>query len=289
MPGSFFTRRRFLQSSGLAIGALVASQSLPSVSPLQAGALTNRIRKAVKLHMVRGNLTILEKFRLLKDLGFDGTEYRRRDGLDRRKLLEAREKVELPIHGVINSSNPDLAGAIDLAEYLGATSVLYVAGRVNAANPYDANYRETQRIIRKAIPHAEKKRIPILVENVWNNFLLSPIEMARYLDELDSDMVGAYFDIGNVVRYGWPEQWIRILGARIGKLDIKEYSREKQRNDGLVDGFDVPLGDGSVDWAAVRQALLDIDYRGWATRERGSGGREWLADQARRMDRVLDL
>jgi hexulose-6-phosphate isomerase len=239
--------------------------------------------------MVEGNLSVEDKFRLLKEIGFDGTEYRRRDGIDPKVLLKASDKTDLPIHGVVNSSNPDLKGAIDLAEHLGGSSVLYVAGRVNASRSYDDNYRESQQIIRKAIPHAEKKGIPILIENVWNNFLLSPLEMARYIDELDSPLVGAYFDTGNVVRHGWPEQWIRILGHRLRKLDIKEFSRTLHRNEGLTAGFNVELGEGSVDWPAVRQALLDIDYQGWATRERGSGGREWLTDQARRMNNVLDL
>jgi len=167
--------------------------------------------------------------------------------------------------------------------------VLYVAGRVNGETSYDENYRQTQEVIRKAIPHAEKREIPILIENVWNNFLLSPMEMARYIDELKSDYVGAYFDTGNVVGFGCPEQWIRILGQRIGKLDIKEYSRDIQREQGLYKGFDVPLGEGSVDWPAVREALEQIGYTGWATKERSSGGRDYLAEVSRRMNKILAL
>jgi hexulose-6-phosphate isomerase len=247
------------------------------------------ICKAIKFHHVAGDMSVEDKFKLLKDVGFDGTEYRRRDDIDTKTLIRASEKTDLPIHGVINSSDSDLAGAIDLARELGATSVLYVAGRVNGETSYDENYRQTQEVIRKAIPHAEKREIPILIENVWNNFLLSPMEMARYIDELESDYVGAYFDTGNVVRFGWPEQWIRILGQRIGKLDIKEYSRDIQREQGLYKGFDVPLGEGSVDWPAVREALEQIGCTGWATKERGSGGRDYLAEVSRRMNKILAL
>ena len=130
----------------------------------------------------------------------------------------------------------------------------------------------------------------LLVENVWNNFLLSPLEMARFVDELDSPAAGVYFDVGNVVRFGWPNQWIRILGKRIVKLDIKEYSRGKQRNEGLWKGFDVKLGEGDCDWPSVRQALSDISYEnGWATAEVRGGDRQRLAEIAERMDHILEL
>jgi hexulose-6-phosphate isomerase len=286
MSGSM-DRRGFIR----AVGATAAAGGAlgRALQPAEAGQFTGKLKKAVKLHMVTADLSVEDKFKMLRDVGFDGVEYRRRDGIEPKKLLRARESSGLPIHGVVNGSDTDLEGAIDLAEYLGGTSVLWVAGRVHADSRYDVNYRETQEVLRKNRDYAEKKGIPILVENVWNNFLLSPMEMARYLDEIDSDHVGAYFDTGNVVRFGWPEHWIRILGSRIGKLDVKEYSRKKQREQGLYKGFDVTLGEGSVDWAAVREALADIGYTGWATRERSHGGREFFEAEAKRMDKVLDL
>ena len=163
-----------------------------------------------------------------------------------------------------------------------------VAGRVNAANPYDQVYQQQQDRLRAAVPHAEKQNINLLIENVWNGFLLSPLEMKRFIDELESPAIGAYFDVGNVVRTGWPDQWIRILGDRIKKLDIKEYSRKKQMQEGLRKGFDVEIGDGDCDWPAVRRALRDIGYEsGWATAEVPGGDRERLADIAKRMEKVL--
>jgi hexulose-6-phosphate isomerase len=276
-------RREFI-----AAGTALAATSLSSALTRAAAAEEPRYRKAVKYHMIKDDQSVVERFQMIKDLGFDGIEIHTREK-DPKSFVKAREKTGLPIHGVVNSSNPDIVRAIDLSRMYGGSSVLVVAGRVNKDNQYDKNYRETQAIIRKAIPHAEKHGIKILVENVWNNFLLSPMEMARYVDELDSPMVGVYFDVGNVVRFGWPQHWIRILGKRIGKLDIKEYSREKQKNEGLWKGFSVEIGEGDCDWSEVRKALEEIGYRGWATAEVRGGGRERMAEIAGRMDKALQI
>lgn len=282
------SRRRFFKHSALAAGAALTAPAWRAARA-EGGELSGRIKKAVKYHMVTDKIPPVEKFRLVKELGYDGIEIHRRNLDNRKEMVEASETTGLPIHGVLNSSDADLKGAVDMAKDLGASSVLYVAGRVNEKMPYDQNYRETQALLRQAAPHAEKQGIKILVENVWNNFLLSPLEMARYLDEVGSPAVGAYFDVGNVVRFGWPEHWIRILGRRIGKLDIKEYSRKKQVEEGLWKGFQVQIGEGDIDWAAVREALKEIDYQGWATAEVPGGDRSRLGDIARRMDQVLGL
>jgi hexulose-6-phosphate isomerase len=276
-------RRRFLQA---------AAAAAPGAAAAAAGQFTGKIKKAVKFHMIAGEQSELDKLKLLKDLGYDGVEAHTRDvgkTYDPARLAKASEQTGVPVHGVINSSNPDIKSAIDLARQLGGDSVLVVAGRVGPQVPYDENYRQTQQIIRSQLPYAQQHGVKILVENVWNNFLLSPLEMARYLDELESDHVGAYFDVGNVVRFGWPDQWIRILGKRIGKLDIKEYSRDKQLNEGLRKGFQVEIGDGDCGWESVRRELAAIEYAGWATAEVPGGDRQRLAEIAERMDRVLDL
>lgn len=282
-----FTRRDFMKATG----AVAAGSALLAASaPARAGEFTGKIKKAVKFSMVQSDgMSTLDKFKLVKDLGFDGIEPSVGEEVEPDVMREASEKTGLPIHGVVNGSVNDIPGAIDRAILYGANSVLLVAGRVNENKSYADNYAETQATIREAIPYAQEKNILLLVENVWNNFLLSPLEMARYLDELDSPMIGAYFDVGNVVRFAWPEHWIPVLGKRIKKLDIKEYSRDKQNNEGLWKGFNVKLGEGSVDWAAVRRELHAIDYSGWATAEVRGGDRERLADIAARMDTVLDL
>jgi len=267
-----------------AIGVLsLQSKASDSAAP-------RRIKKAVKFHMLTEDLSVLDKFKLLADLGFDGTEIHVTTKVDRNEVREAIDATGVVVHGFLNSTKPDLKYAIDSAKFYGATSVLVVAVKVDKHNPYDEVYRQQHDRIKAALPYAERQGIKLLIENVWNNFLLSPLEMARFIDEMESPSVGAYFDVGNVVRFGWPEHWITILGNRIGKLDIKEYSRKKERDEGLRKGFQVEIGEGDCDWPAVRRALTDIGYTsGWATAEVPGGGRNRLADIARRMDRVLEL
>ncbi len=242
--------------------------------------------------MVTEKLSALDKFKLLVDLGFDGVEPRAMLKADQaeevKQIAKASEVTGLPIHGVVNSSNPDITGAIDLAKRYGANSVLHVV-RYDRTIPYLQNYRETQDIIRRAIDHAEKNDVKILLENVWATFLIEPLGMARYIDELDSPFVQCYFDVGNVVRWGWPEHWIEVLGKRVAKLDIKEYDLSVAMNEGMRKAFARPLGKGSVDWKKVRAELTRIKYQGWATAEVAGGDRTRLADIAAQMDRVLDL
>ncbi len=276
------SRRTFLAAGAAGVIAATAQ-------PAAAGEFTGRIKKALKYGMIAGDMPAVEKFRLIKELGFDGVEPGVGNDRDAAELLEASEKTGVPIHGVVNGSVNNIPNAIDRAVLYGSSSVLLVAGRVDENMPYAQNYEETQTVIREAIPYAAEKQILLLVENVWNNFLLSPLEMARYVDELDSEWIGCYFDIGNVVRFGYPQHWIPVLGKRIKKLDVKEYSTQKQNDEGLWKGFDVKIGDGSIDWAAVRHELTAIEYEGWATAEVGGGGRERLEDIAKRMDEVLDL
>ncbi len=133
--------------------------------------------------------------------------------------------------------------------------------------------------IKELIPDAEKNGIKLAIEEVWNKFLLSPVEMARYVDQFQSDAVGAYFDVGNVVEYGYPQEWIRELGKRILKIHIKEYKKDKR--------FGYKLGEGEIDWPAVTRALHDIGYDGWVTAEVGYGDVATLKDVVQRMDKVL--
>ena len=114
-------------------------------------------------------------------------------------------------------------------------------------------------------------------------------EIVDTLDEFENDAIGAYFDVGNIVNYGWPEHWIAALGHRILKLDIKEYSRSRRDNEGLWKGFQVKIGDGDCDWPAVRRALKTIDYHGWATAEVPGGDQLRLQEVAERMNKVLAL
>jgi len=278
------SRRNFVvTAAGVAAAALVSPQTA------RPGEFTGKIKIALKYNMVKIEGSVTDQFRAIKDIGYDGIELGVGDKVDRGEVLAASKAAGLPIHGVVNGSVNNIGAAVDLARFYGASSVLLVAGRVDAANYYAKNYATTQAIIREAIPYAKEQGILLLVENVWNNFLLTPLELARYIDELDSDQVAVYFDVGNVARFGWPEHWIPVLGNRIKKLDIKEYSRTRQMNEGPWKGFDVEIGDGEIDWVAVRKELAAIGYSGWATAEVNGGDKARLGDLAQRMKRVLDV
>ncbi|WP_166829253.1 sugar phosphate isomerase/epimerase family protein [Thalassoroseus pseudoceratinae] len=298
------SRRDFLRDASVGAVTLAATSALSASNTQAADSAPPRIRKAVKLGMVRTDGTLAEKFQLLKDLGYDGVEVSAPNSMDTKELLKARDAADLPIHGVVNSvhwrqtlSHPDpnvrAAGldgfkkAIQAAKDYEASSVLLVPAVVTEDVSYKDAYKRSQAEIRKALPLAEKLDIRILFENVWNNFLLSPLEMAYYIDSFDSPLVGAYFDVGNIVRYGWPTHWVEALGERIGKLDIKEYSRKLQNSKGPRSGFGVEIGEGDCDWPGVMKALDKIGYSGWATAEVRGGDKERLADIKSRMDRVL--
>src|SRR5699024_240208 len=144
---------------------------------------------------------------------------------------------------------------IALSETMELDTILVVPGLVNEAVTYTDCYERSQEELKKLIPIAENYHIHIGIENVWNKFLLSPLEMARYIDELDSAYVGAYFDVGNVLQFGYPEQWIRILGDRIKKIHVKDFGTSI----GNMNGFR-PLLSGDVNWRGVFTALKEIGY-----------------------------
>ena len=294
-------RRSFVKAGTLAYAGTIV---LPHTST-KLGAQAGTIKKAVKFGMVDEPLSVLEKFKLLKELGFDGVEPSSPSDLDEQEVIEAIKETGLPVHGLVNSvhwekplSDPDPAvreesragmeHALKQAKAFGASTVLLVPAVVNKNVSYADAYSRSQSEIRKLLPLAEELHIKIALENVWNNFLLSPLEFAQYIDAFDSPWIGAYFDVGNIVNYGWPEHWIQTLGHRILKLDIKEFSRTKRNDEGLWQGFGVELGEGDCDWPAVDNALKSIGYSGWATAEIPGGDTARLKDIATRMDRILD-
>jgi hexulose-6-phosphate isomerase len=289
---SQINRRHFLQQSSLALAGASLATMLDGLSFADAGPSKGRYRKSLGFTMIKEDLSVEDKLKLVKDVGFEGveipTQLLNKQTPEPKVLARASEKVGVPVHGVVNSSHPDLKGAIDEAVLYGATSVLHVV-RPKPDGSFMENYQSSQEAIRKAIPYAEKKRVHILVENVWSTFLIEPLTMARYIDELDSPYVKAYFDVGNVVRWGWPQHWIEVLGKRIVKIHIKEYNLKVAMSEGMGKGFAFPIGQGSIDWKRVRGELTKIGYRGWATAEVNGGNRERLAEISQQMDSVLDL
>ncbi len=263
-----------------------------------------RLKKAVKYGMIRTNGSVEEKLALVKSLGFQGVEVDSPNkGLNRDEAKAAQEKTGVRIHGVIDSvhwnirlSDPDpavrakgldaLKTAIDDAKFFGADTVLLVPGKV--ANPRTENFdqvweRSTEQV-RKAIPHAQDAKVKIAIEVVWNDFLTTPDQLIKYVDQFETPTVGAYFDVSNMLKYGVPSaQWIRMLGKRMLKFDFKGYSKAPGK------GFNVGIGEGDEDWPEVLKALAEVGYSGWATAEVKGGDRAWLEDVSRRMDKILGL
>lgn len=294
-------RRDFLKTTSALAAAALAGSALPS---LAAAPADKKYKKALKYSMVDVKGPLVETFKMLKEIGYDGIDMDK--PADHAEVLKAQAESGLVVHGVVDYvhwqqplSSPDpkvraaglegLKTALRDSKAYGGTTVLLVVGVVNKEISYADAYQRTQEEIRKALPLAEELKIRIAFENVWNMFLLSPLEFAKYIDDFESPWVGAYFDIGNVVNYGWPEQWIRTLGKRIVKLDVKEYSRKLRDEKGPYAGFTAELGEGDCDWPAVLKALDEIGYTGWGTAEVRGGGRDRLLEVSQRMDKVLAL
>ena len=281
--------------------ALVSVYSLPGFSNLISPA-TRSLKKGIMWGNIGVGQTIMEKFQAAKDAGFDGVEVI--SHLDRVEVLKARDATGLIIPSVCGAmhwkfplSDPDpaireqglaaLKLSLEDADAYGADTVLLVPGRVNETVSYDDCWNRTVEELKKAIPVAINLKVKIALENVWNNFLISPMEAASFIDQFKTPYVGAYFDCGNVLVYGWPEQWIKILGRRLAKVHIKEFSRKIADKQGRSAGFDVKLQEGDVNWSAVMKALDDIGYSGWTTIEQSGGDTpEGLKDLCARLTNI---
>ena len=300
-------RREFLKRSAGAItlAALVPSGLSVARADSESSGARRPIRKAIMWGTVGVKGSVAEKMKAVKEAGFEGAEMN--SHMDQDEVVRARDENELVIPSVCGAhhwdkplSHPDpkvreegleaLKQTLRDAKRYGASSVLLVPAVVNKQVSYDQAYKRSQEQIRKAVPLAEELGVKIAVENVWNQFLLSPLEAARYVDEFNSPAVGWHFDVGNIINYGWPEQWVRILGKRIQKLHIKEFSRKRRDEEGLRKGFEVPLLEGDDDWPAVMKALDEVGYSGWAMTEQGGGDTpEGLKDLATRLGKILSL
>ena len=294
-------RRQFTKQTMLA-SALVSASAIPGFSKILSPP-EREIKKGIMWGSIEFGATVLEKFQAAKQAGFDGIEPS--SHLDRNEVLKARDATGLTISSVCGSqhwkaplSHPDpkvreegleaLKVTIIDAKTYGADTILLVPGRVNETVSYDDCWNRSTEEIRKIVPFAEDMKVKIAIENVWNNFLLSPMEAANYVDQFNSPMIGFYFDCGNVLAYGWPEQWIKILDKRIAKIHIKEYSRKIADTQGKSAGFKVKLQEGDVNWPAVMKALDDIGYKSWATVEMSGGDTpEGLKDLCDRLKNIL--
>jgi hexulose-6-phosphate isomerase len=291
-------RRRFLQTAA----ALSAVAALPARWAAAGGAP----KKAVLVSMLPRDLPYLDRFRMAVDAGFAGIEMQTiADAREADDIRAAASKAGLRIHSVMNSDhwkfplssaepdvvNKSVAGmetSLRNAKLWGADTVLLVPAVVNPQTSYKDAWARSQKVIRERIvPLAAEVKVIVAVEEVWNKFLLSPLEFTEYVDEMKSPWVKAYFDVGNVVFYAYPQDWIRTLGPRIAKVHLKDFKLD--RPNGRFNW--VNLGEGDIDWVEVRKAFADIDYDGWTTTELsappGGGDAAYLKDVSARVDRFL--
>jgi L-ribulose-5-phosphate 3-epimerase len=294
-------RRTFLTS--LAAGALAAAHR---AGAQPAGAAPGApIRKAVLISMLEklpDKPSYADRFAVAREVGFEGIEMRTiAKAEEAAEIREASQKTGLRIHSVMNAdhwrfplSSPDpavvnqcVAGmetSLRNAALWGADAVLLVPAVVDATTTYRQAWERSQRLIKeRLLPLARDLKVVIAVEEVWNKFLLSPLEFARYVDELDSPWAKAYFDVGNVVFYAYPQDWIRTLGKRIVKVHLKDFQLD--RPNGRFTWKN--LGEGDIDWPEVRRAFAEIDYRGFVTTEISGGSQDYLRDVVARVDRFL--
>ena len=292
-------RRNFLKyTAAAAIGTGLLDCAATTQSRAKAAARGAKLRKALQLGMLPKSLSSADKFKLARKCGFEGIE-----GSPMKDLAAATELGKLardagtPIHSIVyggwgapfSSPDPkviekgleDMETALRSAKALGADTVLLVPAVLNEEVGYGDAYKRSQEHVRKLLPLAEELKIVIAVENVWNKFLLSPLEFARYVDEFESPWLKAYFDIGNVIIYGYAQDWIRTLGNRIVKIHLKDFKRKGYQWTNLLEG--------DVNWKQVRLALEEIGYDGFITPELRSGDEEYLTDLSGRIDKIIAM
>lgn len=277
------------------------------------------LKKGLCYGGLRRDLEPREAFERARAAGFDGIELGVNaegrvhmpppyDAPDRARELARSVGLELPsVSGPgfldlfpreVEEVLPELVARVErgcqAARALGADAMLQIPGFVqimwdpkSPVIPYDTAWERALTIYRALAPVAERHGVRLCVENVWNRFLLSPLEMRQFIDAVGSPAVRVYFDVGNEVVNGFPEQWLRILGPRIGRIHLKDFRRAV----GTLNGF-VMLLEGDVDWAAVMSAVREVGYDGYLTAEYGPyphGPDTLLAHLSASMDQIITL
>jgi L-ribulose-5-phosphate 3-epimerase len=303
------SRRQFVKSSIAATFAAGLETSLPR-SMLRETALLGEtaaaapagsavIKKGVLLEMLPDKLSYADRLKMAREVGFEVVQAPTTpDEHIAEEIKKAADAASIRIDSVMNMDhwkyplsssdsavvNRSLAGmrtSLHNAKLWGADAVLLVPAVVDPQTSYRDAWTRSQAQIRRLLPLAEELQIVIAIEEVWNKFLLSPLEMATYIDAFHSQWIKSWFDVGNVVLYGYPQDWIRTLGKRIIKVHLKDFKRKEN-------GYAwVNLGDGDVDWRAVRQVFGEIGFSGSATVELEPGDEAYLRDVSNRVDRLL--
>jgi len=236
------------------------------------------VKKGIYFGTLPTKLSVAERFALAKRAGLDGVEipstYETQAEVE--QLVAAAAAAGIEVHSVMASTHwqfplsstdeavrvqavEGIKHALWVAKWAGADTVLVVPAVVNEDVSYAAAWEISQKSIRELLPTAEETGVRMGMENVWNKFLLSPLEMRDYVDAFEHELVCAYFDVGNILMYGYPHQWIEILGDRICKIHVKDFSIQKR-------DF-VPLLTGNVDFPRIMNALRGVGYNDYLTAE----------------------
>ena len=292
-------RRSFLK---IAAASTAATAFLPSAS----AASKRNLRKAIMYSTIGVKGSVLEKYRVMKEAGFEGVEPM--GGMNRDEVLAAFKETGLKaasvcdhIHWVKPLSAPDegtrklgldgLLLSLQDARAYGAGSVLLVPGIARDGVSYDQCWERSIVEIKKAIPVAKELGVKISIENVGNNFITTPEQAMAYLDAINSEWVGWHFDIGNVGRnYGPAERWIQVLGKRIVRIHVKDFSATPPASGARGDR--PKLLDGGTNWPGVMAALDRAGYQGWGISEQPGNQAadvETARDLAQRMDKIFAL
>ena len=278
------SRREFARQTAMCLTA-AALPALPVVPELSALATPvaekSGLKKGIIISMLPKDLSLVDRFKVAIDCGFDGIEaHTVTDQKEAEAIKEASVKTGLPIHSVMNSdhwkfplSDPDpvvvqksivgMETSLRNAKLWGAETVLLVPAVVTGKTTIPVAWQRSQAVIRKLIPLAKELGVVIAIEEDWNK----------------SPWVKAYFDVGNIVMYGYPQEWIRALGKRIVKMHLKDFKTDNRQF--------VALREGSIDWPEVRKAVGEIGYQGYMTVELSGGDAAYLKEVSRRVDLII--
>jgi L-ribulose-5-phosphate 3-epimerase len=270
------------------------SQGAKLLKACQSNMLLPRGRKS-------GERPVLgkEELALAKKCGFEGIELNgpMADLTAAKDLGALAKEAGVPIHSIVNGwggplSDPkpenvdkgiaSMETSLRCAKAVGADAVLLVPAVVNEEVGYGEAWERSQKNVRRLLPLAQELQVIIAVENVWNKFLLSPLEFAKYVDEFNDPWLKAYIDVGNMIQFGYAQDWIRTVGKRIVKIHLKDFKRK-------TNSFTPNLIEGDVNWPQVRKALEEIGYQGYLTPEIGGGDEAYLTDVVQRIDKIIAM
>jgi len=271
-----------------------------------------RILLACKLGMLPRKLngkplSIVDRLQMAAEAGFDGVDFDQAAEYTPEQAREAVRASGVFVHNAINHAHwskrltspkqedretgrANIAHCIRVSHAAGGSGVLIVVGR-GADGPEAVIEERARQEIRKLLPLAAALGQRILVENVWNQMMYDhdappdqgPERFIRFVDSFNSPWVGMYYDIGNHWKYGQPGDWIRAFGYRCVKVDVKGFSRAKNKF------VDITSSDDDLPWADVRKALDEIGFTGWATAEVGGGDVKRLKQVREQMERAFGL